>query len=84
MSLSTEEIISQMNEVFIEVFDDEDLVVQPQTSAVDIDGWDSLAQIRLILGIEQKFSISFSVEEITDLADVGEMSELIFKKYSYD
>ena len=84
MSLTTVEIINQMNEVFIEVFDDEDLNIQPQTSAVDIDGWDSLAQIRLIVGIEQKFSISFSVEEITDLADVGEMSELILQKYSHE
>jgi len=45
-----------------------------------VDGWDSLAQIRLIVGIEQKFSISFSVDEITDLADVGEMSQLIMTK----
>ena len=77
-------IISQMNEVFIEVFDDEDLSIQPETSSIDIDGWDSLAQIRLIVGIEQKFLISFSVNEITDLADVGEMSELILKKLSND
>lgn len=80
MSASIEKIISQMNEVFIEVFDDEDINIQSQSSAIDIDGWDSLAQIRLILGIEQKFSISFSVDEITDLANVGEMSELILKK----
>ena len=77
-------IISQMNEVFTEVFDDEDISIQSETSSIDIDGWDSLAQIRLIVGIEQKFLISFSVDEITDLADVGEMSELILKKLSDD
>tara|TARA_B110000263_G_C14987559_1_gene364498 strand:+ start:210 stop:431 length:222 start_codon:yes stop_codon:yes gene_type:complete len=73
-----------MNEVFTEVFDDEDISIQPKTSSIDIDGWDSLAQIRLIVGIEQKFLISFTVDEITDLADVGEMSELILKKLSDD
>ena len=73
-----------MNEVFTEVFDDEDISIQSETSSIDIDGWDSLAQIRLIVGIEQKFLISFSVDEITDLADVGEMSELILKKLSDD
>ena len=77
-------IISQMNEVFTEVFDDEDISIQSEPSSIDIDGWDSLAQIRLIVGIEQKFLISFSVDEITDLADVGEMSELILKKLSDD
>lgn len=78
--LTNDKIIAKMNEVFIEVFDDEDLSIQSETSAIDVDGWDSLAQIRLIVGIEQKFSISFSVDEITDLADVGEMSQLIMTK----
>ena len=77
-------IINQMNEVFTEVFDDEDISIQSKTSSIDIDGWDSLAQIRLIVGIEQKFLISFTVDEITNLADVGEMSELIVKKLSDD
>ena len=66
--------------IFRDVFDDEDIQINVDTTANDIDGWDSLAQIRLILQIEKLFSLHFDASEIDKLENVGQMIELISQK----
>ena len=66
--------------IFRDVFDDEDIQINVDTTANDIDGWDSLAQIRLILQIEKLFSLHFDASEIDKLENVGQMVELISQK----
>ena len=66
--------------IFRDVFDDEDIQINVDTTANDIDGWDSLAQIRLILQIEKRFSLHFDASEIEMLENVGQMAELISQK----
>lgn len=73
-------IISQLTPIFVDVFDDDDLIIDPSTAAGDIDGWDSLAHIRLIVAIEKVFAMRFSASEISNLENVGEMAELIISK----
>ncbi len=73
-------IISQLTPIFVDVFDDDDLIIDPSTTAGDVDGWDSLAHIRLIVAIEKVFAMRFSASEISNLENVGEMAELIISK----
>ena len=72
--------IDQLTPIFRDVFDDEDLLIDPSTTAQDVDGWDSLAHIRLVVSIEKGLSLRFTSAEISGLVNVGEMAELILKK----
>ena len=75
-----DDIFQRMNSIFQTYFDDDSIVLRSDTTASDIDEWDSLAQVGLILIIERTFSIKFSMEDINDLANVGEMVSLIDAK----
>lgn len=74
------QIYSKLTTVFNEVFDEDDLGLVPETTADDVDGWDSLSHIRLILAVSKAFGIKFSASEIGSLKNVGEFVELIRKK----
>jgi len=78
-------IFKQLTEIFKDVFDDDSLEVESMTTAEDVDGWDSLAHIRLVVSIEKAFSIRFTASEISKLENVGDLVELIIlKKQSSD
>ena len=77
-------VMENLEAVFRDVFDDEDILINVDMTANDIDEWDSLAQIRLILQIEQRFSIHFDASEIEKLENVGQMAELISQKQAND
>jgi acyl carrier protein len=74
------QIYSKLTGVFREVFDEDDLKLMPETTADDVDGWDSLSHIRLILAVSKSFGVKFSASEIGGLKNVGEFVELIQKK----
>ena len=78
--MTKEQILSDVQEIFRDVFDDEELVIKDETNADDIEDWDSLAQIRLTVAIEKKFGIKFNFGELTALHNVDEMLDLIGKK----
>jgi acyl carrier protein len=71
------QIYGKLTEVFHDVFDDDSIEVTPELSASDVDGWDSLMHIRLILTVEKAFKVKFSTSEIGKLANVGELVALI-------
>jgi acyl carrier protein len=71
------QIYGKLTEVFHDVFDDDSIEVTPELSASDVDGWDSLMHIRLILTAEKAFKVKFSTSEIGKLANVGELVALI-------
>lgn len=73
------EIYEKLNTVFRDVFDD-DLTITPELTADDVDGWDSLAHIRLILSIQKAFGIKFSPVETSRLENVGALASLIKAK----
>ena len=73
-------ILEQLNKIFCEYFDDNDIVLKSNTNAHDIEEWDSLAQVGLVIIIEKKYSISFSSSEIEILENVGDMVNLIAEK----
>lgn len=74
------EIHENVQDIFRDVFDEEELVINDETNVDDIEDWDSLAQVRLTVAIEKKFGIKFDFGELTTLHNVGEMLELIGKK----
>jgi acyl carrier protein len=80
MSQDRPSIFEQLTEVFRDVFDDDELVIAATTTAQDVDGWNSLAHIRLVVSIEKAFKLRFSAAEIGNLKNVGDMVELILLK----
>ena len=73
-------VYSKLTGVFRDVFDEDDLALTPQTTADDVDGWDSLSHIRLVLAVSKAFGVKFSASEIGSLKNVGEFADLIEKK----
>lgn len=71
------QIYQRLTEIFQDVFDEDSIEVTPKLSADDVDGWDSLTHIRLILTIEKVFKIKFSTTEIGKLENVGDLVALI-------
>ena len=63
--MKKEEIYEALNEVFQEVFDDDSITVNPETTAEDIEDWDSLEHINLVVAIENRFGIKFNMNEVT-------------------
>ena len=73
-------IFELLNSVFQDVFDNDDLAVESVTTAQDVDGWNSLAHIRLMVSIEKAFKLRFSAAEISSLKNVGDVAALILRK----
>ena len=73
-------IISQLNEIFIDTLDLDEVNLQRETTAHDIDEWDSLSHILLIVAIEKHFKIKFTSREIQSWKNVGEMIDCIETK----
>jgi acyl carrier protein len=71
------QIYARLTEIFQDVFDDDSIKVTPELTAKDVDGWDSLNHIRLILTVEKAFKIKFSTSEIGRLERVGDLVALI-------
>ncbi len=67
------EVMSKLQTVFRDVFDDETIVLRPETTSADIPAWDSLNQVKIILGAEREFSIRLKPREINALENVSEM-----------
>jgi len=73
------EVLAKLQEVFDGVFL-EKVVVEPQLTAADVEEWDSLVQISLVVAIEQKFRVRFRVGEVEAARNVGEFADLIARR----
>ena len=71
-----------LGEIFRDFFDDDSLILHPEMTARDVDGWDSLAHVRLLLAIGRKYKIQFSASEIGSLRTVGDLVSLVARKRS--
>ena len=70
-------ILKDVETIFRDVFDDDELVVTEDTSAADIEDWDSLMHVTLILEIESAFKVRFSSGDVANLDSVGDLCALI-------
>ena len=71
------EIYARLNEIFRQQFGNEEITVCAETKADDVDGWDSLAHIRLVIAIERGFGIKFKTSEVAALRNVGDVVSMI-------
>ena len=76
--------LDRLCEIFQEVFDDDELVVSRQTTAADVEDWDSLMHVNLILAAEKEFDVRFSSAEVASLLNVGELLNLIDAKSNHN
>jgi acyl carrier protein len=74
------QIYQRLNGIFGDVFDDDSVALKAETTADDVDGWDSLSHIRLVLTVEKAFNVKFSAAEVGKLKNVGELVGLIRSK----
>ena len=75
--MTEQEVFDHVQEIFRTVFDDEDLVLTREMTSADIEDWDSLEQINLLVAIEKRFNIKFQLQDVKDLPDVGAMLDLV-------
>jgi acyl carrier protein len=74
------EIRSQLNDVFRQVFDDDSIAIHDTMTAKDVDGWDSLNHVTLVVATEKRFGVRFRTKEVNALKNVGELVALIGRK----
>jgi acyl carrier protein len=72
--------LTQLQDVFRAVFDDDALVISRETTAQDIEAWDSVQNVTLMLDVETEFIVRFSTSEMAYLKHVGDLVDLIEKK----
>jgi acyl carrier protein len=72
-----QEIYERLNDIFRDVFDDESLSVNEKTTAKDIEDWDSLSHITLVGAVEDEFRMKFSMKEVVEMKNVGEMVAIV-------
>jgi acyl carrier protein len=78
--MQSPETYAKLTQIFHDLFDDPELILSPTLTAKDVDGWDSLNHVRLVLSVQKAFSIKFSASEISRLSNVGEFVQLIEAK----
>ncbi len=76
------DVHERLQEVFRTVFDDDSLVLTPETTAADVPGWDSFAHINLMFSIEQAFGVQFAGNQLASFKNVGELEQFLVSKVS--
>lgn len=78
--MAEKSVFDKLTPLLRDVFDNDDLLATPELTAKEVEGWDSLGNVRLFLEIEKAFAMRFSATEITSLKNVGQLADLIEKK----
>ena len=78
--MTREEVFNRVQDIFRDIFDEDDMVINDKTNPDDVEDWDSLNQINLVSSIEKEFKIKFSIGELVALKDVGAMVDLMIEK----
>ena len=78
--MTREAVFEKLNTIFRDNFDDDEICLTDGTSAEDIEDWDSLEQINLVVAIQDAFGIKFNIDEVNAMKNVGEMADAILAK----
>jgi acyl carrier protein len=78
--MTREQVYQTLTTLFQDVFDDDEVTIADETTANDVEGWDSLTHVNLMISIEQRFGIKFKTSEMAHLTNVGELVNLITEK----
>ena len=80
--MTREAIYEKLKEVFQDVFDDDSITVNAETTADDIEDWDSLEHINLVSAVEKEFGVKFTMAQVVGMKNVGEMVDVILAAIS--
>lgn len=78
--MTREEVFNGVQDIFRDIFDEDDMVIEEKTNSDDVDEWDSLNHINLVSAIEKEFKIRFALGELMTLKDVGALVDLMIEK----
>lgn len=78
--METEEILRELDTIFRDILKNENIALPPATTAKDVEGWDSLTNMRLITAIEKHYNIRFGLREILKFKHVGDLCASIQAK----
>ncbi|MCI9224275.1 MULTISPECIES: acyl carrier protein [unclassified Acutalibacter] len=78
--MDARDVFARLDRVFQDVFDDSSIRVNPETTADDIEDWDSLEHITLISAVEREFRMKFKMGEISSMKNVGEMARIVMER----
>ena len=78
--MDNSDIVARLTPIFRDVFNDNTLVVTDKLNAADVATWDSLSNINMIVAVEKAFGVKFSIKDVRNLKNVGELLELIKRK----
>ena len=73
-------LMSDLQDVFRDIFEDDDIVIHDEMTAEDIEEWDSLMHINLIIAIEKRFNVRFTTKDVMDLQNVGQFLSMLETK----
>ena len=73
-------VLERLNEIFQDVFDNEELVINEESCSDNVEGWDSLRHITLIAAVEKAFGMKFAMKEILDMENVGSMVDILVER----
>ena len=80
--ITKEKILSEVNIIFREVLENDKLVIKEETTGDEVEEWDSLTHLQIVIAIEKHFKIRFTASEIINFNNVGEMCDGILVKLS--
>ena len=78
--MTRKEVFNGVQDIFRDIFDEDDMVIEDKTNSDDVEEWDSLNHINLVSAFEKEFKIKFTLEELISLKDVGTMVDLMIEK----
>ena len=78
--MNKDQVMARLTKVFRDVFDDDSIVLSDNTSAKDIEDWDSLEHINLIAAVEKEFKMRFKMKEVSGMKNVGEMASIVAER----
>ncbi len=78
--MNKNEILKRLTEVFRDVFDDDSIEINENTTSADIEDWDSIEHINLVGAVEDEFGLRFKMKEVSGMKNVGEMLDIICER----
>ena len=78
--MGNSDTLERMQRIFRDVLDDDSLILRPELTAADVENWDSLSHIDLLVGVEREFKVKFTTAEISSLENVGDLAAVVDRK----
>jgi acyl carrier protein len=78
--MNKDQILNELNSVFQLIFSNNSIIITPTLSASDVEEWDSLTHMLLIVEVENRFSIKFKLKDLNKMRNVGDMIDIIYEK----